>query len=230
MEIRGLQKTSLLDYPDQICCIVFTPGCSFKCPFCYNKYLVNEPEKLDEIPEEYFFNFLKERKSLIDGVCISGGEPTLQKDLPTFIDKIKRLGLLVKLDTNGTNPEMIRQLILGKLVDYIAMDVKCSFEKYNKLAGAKVSVEKIKESIKLIKESGVDHEFRTTVVKGYMDFNDLLEIAKELKGSKKYYLQKFRPIDSTINKDLNEDNSFNDDEMKEFADKLKPYFQLCENR
>lgn len=230
MEIRGLQKTSVLDFPDQICCIIFTPYCSFKCPFCYNKYLVQTPEKLDKIDDVDFFSFLDERKHLIDGVCISGGEPTLQKDLPVFISKIKKIGLLVKLDTNGSNPDMLKQLLIGKLVDYVAMDIKAPFDKYSQVAGVRVDIDKIKESVKIIRNSNVDYEFRSTVVKGLLSYDDLLSIANDLKGSKRFYLQKFQPLDSVIDKKLDEDNCFSDDEMKDFALKLKPYFQFCESR
>lgn len=198
MLIGGLQKTTLIDYPGKVACTVFTVGCNFRCPFCHNKDLVTlqlfEQAKVKPVKEKDFFNFLDKRKKILDGVCITGGEPTLQSDLPQFCQKIKKLKMLVKLDTNGTNPVMLEKLIKGKLIDFVAMDLKTNFSDYEKLVQLKVNNEKlivkvkslelikrIKKSIILILKSGLEYEFRTTVVPGLHDQESLNKLAKELK-------------------------------------------------
>jgi pyruvate formate lyase activating enzyme len=196
MNIGGLQKVTLVDYPGEIACAVFLSGCNFRCPWCHNPELV-WPEKIKKHPkisEKTFFSFLKQRKGLLDGVCITGGEPTIYKNLPGFIKKIKKLGFLVKLDTNGSNPEMLKKLINNRLIDYVAMDVKAPLknQNYNKAIGAKVDLTKIKKSIELIKNSGLDYEFRTTVLPKIHKDEDIINIAKYLKGTKIYYLQPYR--------------------------------------
>ena len=168
MFIGGLQKVTLIDYPGKIACTVFCLGCNFRCGFCYNKELVL-PEKTKsqiKIPEKEFFNFLKGRKNLLQGVTVSGGEPTIYEDLPDFIKKIKKLDYFVKLDTNGSNPEMLKDLIEKKLIDYVAMDIKAPLinTKYTQITGIKGILNKVKKSIKIIKNSGLDYEFRTTIV------------------------------------------------------------------
>lgn len=192
MKIGGLQKLTLIDYPGHLAATVFLAGCNFSCSWCYNLKLVL-PEKIKKQPrisEKNFFDFLKRRRKLLEGVCISGGEPTIYKDLPKFCQKIKRLGYLVKLDTNGSNPEMLEHLIKNNLVDYIAMDVKAPInqKKYNQLAGTKVKLDKIKKSIKLIKSSKIDYQFRTTFVPQFLTKNDISEIKKYL-GKAKHIVQ-----------------------------------------
>lgn len=189
MLIKGLQKTTLLDYPGKVSCIVFVGGCNFRCPFCHNSDLVLEPQKLATIEEDDFFNFIKTRVGLLDGVVITGGEPTLYPDLFRFMKKVKGLGFLVKLDTNGSNPEMVKELIKDKLVDYIAMDLKGPLTKYQNYA------EHIETSIKIISESRVEFELRTTVVPTLHTKKDLLEMARELHtiGNVTWYLQQFSP-------------------------------------
>ncbi|MBU4502169.1 MAG: anaerobic ribonucleoside-triphosphate reductase activating protein [Nanoarchaeota archaeon] len=188
MKIRGFQKTSLIDYPGNISSIIFISGCNFKCPFCYNPEIVNDEG--EEISQAFIFEFLDKRKKVLDGVCITGGEPTMHKELPVLIKKIKGKGFKVKLDTNGTNPEMLKELVDKKLVDYIAMDIKSDFENYDEVSGMKVDIGKIKKSIKIIKESNVDYEFRTTLVKEFHDKESIIKICKEIQGSR-YFLQNF---------------------------------------
>lgn len=191
MKIFGLEKLSMVDYDNHLCCVVFTAGCNFCCPFCQNSDLVNYTN-LKEISEVEFFTFLNKRKGLLDAVCVSGGEPTLQPDLIEFIKKIKELGFLVKLDTNGTNPKLLQQLINNNLVDYIAMDIKNSLTAYTKTSGkGNFNLEDIKKSVELLKENKVPYEFRTTLVKHHHTTKEIKEMAKWLNGGKKLFLQCF---------------------------------------
>lgn len=202
MRLFGLQKLTLLDYPERIACTVFTGGCNLRCPFCHNGSLALGDSK-DEISEEEFFSFLESRVGRLDGVCISGGEPTLQPDLADFARKIKALGFSVKLDTNGTRPEVISSLIREGLLDYIAMDIKNSPAKYAETAGVKaLDYSPISESIKIISESGVAHEFRTTVTAELHDAEDIREICKNLHRDAKYYLQSYRDEGEILKKGL----------------------------
>lgn len=192
MLIGGLQKTTLIDYPKKIAATVFLAGCNFRCPFCHNPELVFPlGVGFGSISEKDFFHFLDSRKGRLEGVCITGGEPTLQKDLLHFIRKIKKRGFLVKLDTNGSRPDVLRRAFKEKILDYVAMDIKNSLEKYGATVGAKVDLERIKLSAQLIRNSEVDYEFRTTVAPKLHCSKDLLAIAKWLKGSRKYVLQKY---------------------------------------
>jgi pyruvate formate lyase activating enzyme len=202
MLLGGLQKTTLIDYPGKIACTVFTVGCNFRCPFCHNRDLVSlkgfRKKRLKEDKDGEIFDFLKKRVGLLDGVCITGGEPVLQKDLEGFIKKIKKLGFLVKLDTNGSRPEVIKRLLRKRLIDFIAMDVKTTFEDYPKVVGIKNDELRIKNSIKIILNSGIDYELRTTVVPGLHDEKILVKMARQLKdlvGKKKinWVWQNFRP-------------------------------------
>lgn len=191
MRLLGLQRLTLLDYPGKIACTVFTGGCNMRCPFCHNASLARGEGR--EIGEEEFFAFLESRVGRLDGVCISGGEPTLQADLADFAVKIKSLGFLIKLDTNGTRPEVISALIADGLVDYIAMDIKNSLAKYAVTAGvAEQNFDRIAESIKIISESGVDHEFRTTVTAELHTAEDIDAICAILHRDSKYFLQSYR--------------------------------------
>ncbi len=192
MLIAGFEKLSLIDYPGNICSVIFTGGCNFRCPFCHNPELVVRTKQ--PLEEEKILYELKKRKKFIDGVCISGGEPTLHKNLKCLIKKIKALGLKVKLDTNGTNPPILKELLDEGLVDYVAMDVKTSPEKYETATGVNVNMKKIEQSIKIIIESGVEHEFRTTMIPGIVDMKDVAEITSSIKGAKKYALQQFNPV------------------------------------
>ncbi|MGC8971837.1 MAG: anaerobic ribonucleoside-triphosphate reductase activating protein, partial [bacterium] len=164
MLIGGLQKFSLIDYPGKISAVIFTKGCNFRCPYCHNPELVIFDGK-DLIEEDYIFSFLREKRGKLDGVVLTGGEPTLQSDLINFLKEIKGLGFFTKLDTNGSNPEVIERLLEEKILDYIAMDIKANLEKYNDVTHSNVDIEKIKKSIDIIMHSGIDYEFRTTIVR-----------------------------------------------------------------
>jgi pyruvate formate lyase activating enzyme len=203
MILGGLQKTTLIDYPGKIGCTVFTVGCNFRCGFCHNRDLVIlkdfRNKGLKEYREKEIFDFLKKRVGILDGVCITGGEPVLQKGLEGFIKKVKKLGFLVKLDTNGSRPEVLKRLIEKGLVDFVAMDVKTTFGDYAKVVGIKNYELRIKNSIRIILKSGVDYELRTTVVPGLHDEKVFLKMARQLKdlaGKEKinWVWQNFRPI------------------------------------
>ena len=217
MKISGLQKLTLLDYPGKMACTVFTYGCNFRCPFCHNAMLVTE-ENSDNISEDEFFSFLKKRQGILDGVCISGGEPTLQKDLAEFIGKIKAMGYAIKLDTNGSQPEVLRSLISENLLDYVAMDIKNSPAKYSLTCGREVDMVLIKESISIIRESGIDHEFRTTTVRELHKAEDFVEIAEWIKGDSKYFLQHFEDSGNLIGDNL---SAFSKEEMITFAKEIQ---------
>ena len=190
---------TLIDYPGKIATTVFTVGCNFRCPFCHNPQLVASPflPPLGEGGikggvEKDFFDFLKKRKGKLEGVCVTGGEPIIQKDLVDFIKKIKKMGFLVKLDSNGARPDVLKSIIDQKIVDFIAMDIKNSLKKYSRTAGTKVDTDRIKLSVELVRNSGLPYEFRTTVVPGFHTEKDFAEIAAWLKGSKSYFLQEYR--------------------------------------
>ena len=217
MKISGLQKLTLLDYPGRMACTVFTYGCNFRCGFCHNALLVTE-ENSDSISEDEFFAFLRKRHGILDGVCISGGEPTLQRDLYDFIKKVKAIGYAVKLDTNGTNPRLLKTLLEEKLLDYVAMDIKNSPEKYSLTCGCEIDVNSIKESVSIIKESGIDYEFRTTTVREYHTKQDFASIADWLEGDSRYYLQHFEDSGNLIGDSL---SPFNKDEMESFAEVIR---------
>lgn len=192
MNISGLQKLTLLDFPGRLAATVFLGGCNFRCPFCHNASLVLVPAECENISEEELFEFLKQRKGKLSGVCITGGEPTLYPTLKSFIIKIKEMGYAVKLDTNGTNPELLSELIEEGLLDYVAMDIKNSPEKYSLTAGTTVDVEKIKESVALLLAGKIDYEFRTTVVKELHTKEDFARISEWISGAKRYFLQTFK--------------------------------------
>jgi pyruvate formate lyase activating enzyme len=232
MNIRGFVDTSFVDWDKKVSSVVFTAGCNMRCTFCYNFGLVLHPEEFDEVPEDFVLNFLSENTDFLDGVCITGGEPTLQPDLVDFIKKIKALGLGVKLDSNGSNPKSLSQLLDQGLIDYIAMDVKAPLEaeKYSKLAGVNLngSISDIKKSIQLIKASGVDHEFRTTVVPGVHTKADIEAISKSLAGANRYILQKFQP--HTRFEEMNKNEPQSDEEMEELASVARKHIENVEWR
>ena len=194
MKIGGLNKFSLSDYPGHVATVVFTQGCNFRCRFCHNGSLIpsNVPDS-SLIPQEKVFEFLRDRSRQLDGVVLTGGEPTIQPDLSEFIHRIKAMDILVKLDTNGSQPEVLHRLLEEKLVDYIAMDIKAPLDIYNRLTGVQTPISRIKESIELIARSGIAHEFRTTVVKPLLSHQDLLSIQKLVPHGSRHRFQKFRP-------------------------------------
>jgi len=228
MKIGGIQKTSLLDYPDVISAIVWTIGCNFRCPFCYNKDIVLGNVHL--IPEKEIISFLKKRKGLIEGLVITGGEPFLQKDLSDFCEKVKKLSYLIKVDTNGMYPKELKKLLEKNLIDYIAMDIKAPKKKYEKLTNIKLNIKKIEESIKILQNSKIDYEFRTTFVPGLLTKNDIIEIGKWLKNSKKFYLQQFKPISPMISNELECKPPYSDKILIDTLEEIKSYFDICEIR
>ena len=232
MQIGGIEKSTLIDYPGKVACTIFTMGCNFRCPFCYSSELVL-PEKMAEQPkiaEKAFFDFLKERQGLLEGVVICGGEPTTHKDLPDFIKRIKDLGFLVKFDTSGSNPEMLRELMQDGLVDYVAMDIKAPLgAKYDLATGVKVDLDKIKESIEIIKGSGVDYEFRSTIVPSIHSKEDVIQMAKDISPAKKYYLQNFRG-EKTIDPRFEEIKPYAKDFLLEIQKEISSFFEICQVR
>jgi pyruvate formate lyase activating enzyme len=216
MQIKGLIKTTLLDYPGHLACTIFLGGCNFRCPFCHNKNLVLNPESGDVIPYEYIFEYLSKRKNILEGVCISGGEPTLHKELKSFIREIKALGLKVKIDTNGYRPDVIKDLYENHLIDYIAMDIKAPKEKYPMATGVKnILIENIVESIDFIMNNVENYEFRTTVVKELHSLNDIIEIKDWVKGCKLYRIQSYKDSENVIQPGF---SSYSEDELKSLKD------------
>ena len=218
MIISGMQKLTLVDYPSHTACLIFTQGCNFRCPFCHNSDLVIKTNNPNKIDEQVLFDYLDKRKGLIDGVCISGGEPLLQKDIELFIKKIKDKGYKVKLDTNGSKPSILKNLIDKNLVDYVAMDVKNTFDKYEETIGCKINVQDIKNSIDILKNSNIDYEFRTTIAKELHSLEDIKNILRYLGRNVKYYIQNYNECETVLKKGL---NGFSDDELLNIKKKLE---------
>jgi len=203
MEINGFLKMTLLDFPGKVACTIFCGGCNFCCPFCHNAFLVTEREKAESFTEKEIFDFLQKRKGLLDGVCITGGEPLLQPDLEEFIRKVKSMGFLVKLDTNGYLTDRLQHLVNEGIIDYVAMDVKNSLEKYPETVGLeKLDTGKIKESIDFLLKGKVDYEFRTTVSDELHTVEDIKAIGKLIKGAKRYFIQNFEDSGNLIGEGL----------------------------
>ena len=238
MIIGGLQKITLIDYPGKIATTVFLANCNFRCPWCYSGELVL-PEKIKKQPKilkKDFFSFLKTRTGLLEGVVVCGGEPTVNKDLPEFVQEIKKLGYSVKLDTNGSNPKMLKNLIDKKLIDYIAMDVKAPKEKYEKVIGRKVNVRDIEKSVSILlalpgqfEEKEAGYEFRTTMVPGLVEKKDVLKIARWLSGAEKYYLQNFRP-EKNIDSKFEKVKPYSDEYILDTVKAVSPFFTVCQMR
>lgn len=197
MDFVGIDKFSLLDFEDRISCVLFCKPCNYRCPFCHNGTTVLEAETV--IPFEDILEYLESRKGLVDAVVVSGGEPTLMPDLKEKIIKLKELGFLIKLDTNGTNPEVVKDLYENHLIDYVAMDIKNSFVKYAMTVGVKNAfLDKISQTIKFLMTSGIDYEFRTTLIDEFHNEQDMRDIAETIKGAKRLYLQKYVDRESCI--------------------------------
>ncbi len=228
MLIKGLQKHTVLDYPGKIAATIFLFGCSFRCPYCHNPELLimEQAEKVKTYTEQEILNFLEERKNFLEGVCISGGEPTLSRELPEFLKKIKELGYKIKLDTNGENPEMLKQLINENIVDYIAMDIKAPLHKYEKIINVKINIDNIKESISLVKNFP-EHEFRTTAVPGLVSKEDIVEIGRFLKGARFFSIQQFR-AENCLDKNFNKKEPYPESELEEFKKSIEPFFDKVE--
>ncbi len=225
MKIGGIQKTSLLDYPDVISAIIWTVGCNFRCPFCYNKEIVIG--NVQPVSEKEVMSFLEKRKGMLEGLVISGGEPLMQKDISDFCEKVKKMSYLIKIDTNGMYPEKLKELIDKNLIDYVAMDIKASKKKYEKLTNVKVNIKKIEESINLLQNSKIDYEFRTTFVPKLLTKDDIIDIAKWLNGSKKFYLQQFKPNSPLISAKLEDFTPYTKKELADTLEEIKSHFDIC---
>ena len=224
----GIQKLSLLDYPTKMATTLFTGGCNFKCPFCHNRDLVFLDENENEIPLDDIFSFLNERKNILDGVCISGGEPLLQKGLKDFIIQVKKLGLSIKVDTNGSQYEKLKELIDEGLIDYVAMDIKNSKDKYAMTIDVNgFDLSAVEKSVELLKESKVDYEFRTTIVKEFHTLDDMQKIGEWLKGAKRYFLQSYVDSENVIKKGLHAHDKAT---LEQFRELLTNYIEHVELR
>ncbi|MBR5292477.1 MAG: anaerobic ribonucleoside-triphosphate reductase activating protein [Clostridia bacterium] len=226
--IKGLQTLTLLDYPGKVACTVFTGGCNFRCPFCHNGGIVLNPAQEPGIPEEKVFDLLKKRKGVLEGVCITGGEPTLWKGLWDFAKEIKAMGYAVKLDTNGTNPELMHKLILAGVVDYVAMDIKNSPDKYAQTVGVKgFDLQPVKDSVRLLLQGTVGYEFRTTVVKGMHTPQDIVDIGKWIQGAQKYFIQPYRDSELVIDRSC---ERHSDEELQALLAAAREYVPAAEIR
>lgn len=218
MIINGLMKLTLLDFPGKTACTAFFGGCNFRCPFCHNAALVRGEG--ENISEEEFFNFLRRREGIIDGVAITGGEPLMREGMPDFMRRIKEAGFLVKLDTNGSYPERLREIINAGLCDYVAMDIKSSPEGYDRVAGCKVPIDKVRESVELLFEGRVDYEFRTTAAAGLVLPEDFEGIGKWISGAKRYYIQSFVDSGELLGEGA---SAYSKEELEVFAGVVRRY-------
>lgn len=224
MVLGGLQKSSLIDYPGSVSCIVFTIGCNMACGYCHNPELSKPVQPIKtNFTEENFFEFLETRKGKLEAVVITGGEPTIHDDLPEFISKIKKMGFKVKLDTQGTRPKMVEELLNNDLVDYIAMDIKAPFERYQEVTRALINTEDIKETINLIMTKAKGYEFRTTTVKGQLDSEDFEKIGKMIEGAPLYAIQKFVSAGKTLDPSFEHRESYDDKKLEELKKIMEKY-------
>lgn len=221
--VVGINKLSLSDYPGKLCANLIVPGCNFRCPYCSEKQLILDFLPMRKITEDEVIALLHPRIGFLDGVCLTGGEPTIHRELPSFLARLKSIGSLVKLDTNGSHPKRLGHVIGRKLVDYVAMDIKVPLKRYQETVQYRITPEMLLDSIQLIRRSGVDYEFRTTVVPGIVDGDDLEEIAMILTGSKRYVLQSFKP-GSTLSEHYVDLEPYSIQEMRQFKDRVAPYF------
>jgi len=234
MQITGFEKFSLIDYPGQLVATIFLFGCNFRCGFCHNPELVITDKARNVIPEEKILQFLKERKKYLEGVCITGGEPLINQDLPEFLRKIKDIGYLVKLDTNGSKPDLLKKIIDGGLVDYVAMDIKSDKDNYDLLAGKEVELPNIEKSIKIIINSGLDYEFRTTVIKDSHNRDIMKNIGEwlnEFGKPKKFRIQNFVPRKGKIIDDeFEKAKGLKEEELENLKKSVENYFEHVEIR
>ena len=228
MLIGGLQKTTLIDYPDKVAATIFTIGCNFRCSFCHNPDIVKGIARV--ISSEQIFKFFEQRKNLLEAVCITGGEPLVQSGIFSFIRKLKSMGYLIKLDTNGTKPDILQRLIDKKYVDYVAMDIKAPWKNYPKVTCRKIDLQKIKKSAIILKQGLVDYEFRSTVLPGLHSAEDIVSMARQVKGAKKYYLQQFRPEGKLVNADFAGQRAFGKKQLQELAQQFEGWFEICKVR
>ena len=230
MKVTGIQKLTLLDYPGVVACTVFTAGCNFRCPFCHNAMLVL-PEQIDDecLTDDEVFGFLKKRRGVLDGVAVTGGEPLLHADMPEFLARVKELGYKIKLDTNGSNPELLSEIVKNKLVDRVAMDIKNAPEEYARTIGLKsFDIAPVERSKEMLLRGGIDYEFRTTVVKGIHTKESLIGAAKWIEGAKEYYLQQFKDSGNLILPDGL--SAYDEKQMHTLADAVRDYVPTVEVR
>ncbi len=225
MIFGGLEKLTLIDYPGKIACMVYTIGCNFRCPYCHNPELVDETVET-HISEPDFLDFLDTRKKIIEGVVITGGEPTMHSDLPDFMRNVRTRGFLVKLDTNGTNPGMLERTIKEGLVNYVAMDIKAPLHSYSRTVARPVDIEAIRESIGILLSTPIEYEFRTTVIKALLSPVDIEDIGKEIQGAKRYYLQKFVPT-KILNPQFRKKTTYDDEEFAALQAAMNRYVNYC---
>ncbi|MBD3414314.1 MAG: anaerobic ribonucleoside-triphosphate reductase activating protein [Candidatus Aminicenantes bacterium] len=221
--IRGLEKFAPKDFPGYISSTIFLGGCNFRCPFCQNPELVLNPGSLPVIPQDFFLKFIDSRKDWLEAVCVTGGEPLMHKDLQDLLKLIKKKGIRVKLDTNGSFPQRLETMIHEKLIDYAAMDVKAPLEKYSLAAGVNVNSENIEKSIQILKNSPIDTMFRTTVVPGLIEEQDIKEIIRMLKGNSCFQLQQFSPK-KTLDESYQKRKPFPKEKIQQFGNMAKKYF------
>lgn len=227
MQFSGFQKLTLLDYPEKTACTLFTAGCNFRCPFCHNAALVTHIDNTNFFTEEYVLDYLKKRKGVLDGVCITGGEPLMHKELPEFIKKVKEQGFLVKLDTNGSYPKRLTDLIDSGIIDYVAMDIKNCKEKYSETADcSEEDLLNVEKSIELLKQKKIDFEFRTTVVREYHTVDDIKKIATWIVGADKYFLQNFIDSGDLIKNNLSAHSRETLDLMRRQAQDMIPKVEI----
>lgn len=228
MLFGGLQKTTLVDYPGKVAATVFTLGCNFRCPYCHNPELVLPTliKKQPKIGEKEVLNFLKSRQNLLEGLCITGGEPTLHSDLIDFIRKVKDLGFLVKLDTNGSFPEVINNLIGQKLIDYIAMDIKAPRHKYNIFTETDKDIKNVEKSVELLKQNKVDYEFRTTLAPDILEEQDIMDIVEWIKPAPRFFLQRFEN-NKVLDEKFKNIKPWSEQRIKILFKKIKPFFSEC---
>ncbi|MBP5466122.1 MAG: anaerobic ribonucleoside-triphosphate reductase activating protein [Clostridia bacterium] len=228
MELFGIEKLSLVDFDGKVAATVFTGTCNFRCGFCHNSPLVLDVKSLSPLPEEEVFSYLKKRRGILEGVCITGGEPTLQKDLPEFCEKVKSLGYAVKVDTNGTNPAMVKLLAENNLADYFAMDIKNDKENYAAIIGfEKYDTKDVEKTVDFFLSHDYEYEFRTTLIKEYHKKENIVKIGEWIKGAKRYILQKFKPTDACISTGLHE---VQEDAAKEFLQMVSPFVKSAKLR
>ena len=228
MNISGIQKLTLLDFPGKLACTVFTSGCNFRCPFCHNASLVL-PGMSDHIDEQEVFSFLKKREGILEGVCITGGEPCLQPDLEAFIGKVRDIGFAVKLDTNGSFPEKLSSLLEKGLLDYVAMDIKTSKERYSEVCGVQNEklLENVQKSVEILKSSSVPHEFRTTTARELQTKEDFEKIGRWLSGEKRYFIQQYEASGELVGDEM---TPYEKEELTEFANVMKNFVENVEIR
>ncbi|MDD5417793.1 MAG: anaerobic ribonucleoside-triphosphate reductase activating protein [Candidatus Nanoarchaeia archaeon] len=226
--IKGIVPASLIDWDGNICCVVFTGGCNYRCGFCHNPELI-DMNKTESMNEDDILKIIDKKRKWVDGVCITGGEPLIHTEIKQFCGKIKSLGLKIKMDTNGSDPGFLMELIKEKLVDYIAVDIKSPKSKYKEITGVNVDIDAVQKSIDIVMNSGVEYEFRTTFVPDVLKKEDFIEIASWIKGAKRYFIQQFRPVNTYDRKYL-EVEPCTIPELEKIRGLIKDNFELCELR